>query len=1033
MNKPDDTRGSADRSVEIFLDATEIADPADQSRFIAEACSGDRDLQHDVELLLRDYSQLGNFLEKPLLQQRAFHSVLVDDAELAGRQLNDRYLLLRKLGSGGMGQVWLAEQHAADRRHVAVKLLNPGMDSARIIARFQTELRALSKLRHPHIAAILDGGLSENGLPFFVMEFVDGTPLSDYCDNRQLAIESRLRLFISVCRAVDYAHQQGVIHRDLKPGNILIEEISGETVPRVIDFGLARVIQAQSQDESRITEHGWYLGTPEYMAPEQMTATVASVDARADVYSLGVILFQLLTGQSPFRCVSREPAALPDFFRTVQETDAPRPAVLAGKSADPQIAAARGLSPRELESRLSGDLDWIALRAVEKTPQRRYGSAAELAADLERHLASQTVSAHPPAVFYRLRKFLSRRRQLVLGSTIALLAISAGLSFGTWALLKSWHTEAALERAAGQTNAAEQALIRELRASLQLASERLLTALPEQQAHARASLRQSAERWRKYAEQAADDYTGNALRSESLVRMGAIHNTLGEAAEARRLLELARTTLEPLERSRPHSAELQRLHAECLYQLAKRRSEDGDIDDARLLFADASSRLTLALSDSSQQPEIASMLALVKIDYAMMLINHGSAQDARPLLLESTRLLQELCTRYPSRREFAEDLEASNSTLAHCLRTLGDRDAALQVGASALSKTQALLDQTPDNQKLRRRVATQHQLQGLILRELGRLEEARSELLAAMQLLQELTKAFPLEPELRRREGNVVSTLGVIQTQLREYSSAMAYYEQARTIQEELVAGNPQRPEYLDELASTLQSHTVAASASREIPFDPETALRMYQVRKTLAVDFPESPIYAFHLASACNVYGTLLLQQQRHDEAITVLETGIQALQQLMKSHPGVALHRKLLGNLFHTLAELEISQSHWEEARKRLQQCLEARPLDSTDPLAGVFVAQCHVDIARTLIALGQPEEAQKSMQTASELANSLPPQFPEVIAVQKLVRERLSSPGPGEKQPQSPPLPSEGSGDGGEGSKSTATPPAKTAESP
>ena len=993
MSQSEQTEQKFEASHRIFLDATEIPDPNVRDEYVASACGSDAALRQEVARLLGHHGQAGDFLERPLPEREEFRSLLVEPPDLAGSELDGRYRLLRLLGSGGMGQVWLAEQTRANNRRVAIKLLHAGMDSARILSRFETEFRVLAGLHHPHIAAIFDGGLTQNGLPFLVMEFVDGQSLCEYCDTRRLSIEARLRLFISICQAVDYAHQQGVIHRDLKPGNLLVEEISGQAVPRVIDFGLARVVSGSSVDQSRLTDHGWYLGTPEYMSPEQMTASVASIDARADVYSLGVILFQLLTGRTPFRCLSREPAALPDFFNKVRESDPPRPSAVVTESADQVNAGARGLSPQALAARLAGDLDWIALRALEKTVSARYGSAADLAADIERHLAGQAVSAHPPGPGYRLKKLYSRRRSAVLGTAIALCTLIAGLSFGAWALRAKWTTDANFRRASVQAQMAETAVLTELRASLAQASEHLRSSPPEHQELARAALRQTAARWQEYANQADSDAAGITLRAEAHCRIGAIHRLLGESSEAHRLLTLAQAALLGQAKQQQPTAELRSLAAETLSELARCKVENGDSQQARMLFNEAITELDAAIAMLPERPEFVSTLAIIKRDYALMLVHQSETREAHRLLTDSINLYRQLQTRYPERRRFAEDMEASNSAMAYCLRVLGQHDAALNVAISSRQKTEELLTQTPDNYDLRRRVAAQSYLCGLLLQDLGRLDESNAEMRRAEQSFGDLSRLFPLEPELRRRRANALNSLAVGLTRLQQPENALKFFEECRRIREELVAEQPRQPELLDELAITLQNSIAAAASRQSSTIETELPARMYELRKTLAADFPESPIYTYHFSSASNVYGTVLLQQQRVSEADDVLQQGVQTLQQLMLQHPGVPLHRQLLSKLIYSTAEVCVAEERWDEALQRLREAIETRDADRGDPLTALFIAQCRLLNADIFRRSNQPARALEELQATEEIVGRLPDHLPEVVQVRKRVLDRLA----------------------------------------
>jgi serine/threonine protein kinase len=350
--------------------------------------------------------------------------------------------LLERIGEGAMGEVWLAEQTAPVRRRVAVKIVKAGTGSREVIARFELERQALAMMSHPHIAHIVEAGTTDDGRPYFAMEYVPGIPLTKYCDQHRLGIDERLALFVLVCEAVQHAHHKGVIHRDLKPGNLLVTEIDGRPSPKVIDFGIAKAVALQHQPSRAHTMIGHLIGTPEYMSPEQAQLSPLDVDTRADVYSLGVVLHELLTGALPFK--TSDPNATPATF--VQELLTHDPAAPSARvrvaSPEPlQNAANRGLTSRQLAARLAGDLDWIVLKALEKDRNRRYGSPAELAADIRRHLADEPVVAGPPSTLYRMRKFAARHR---LPLTLAAGVFVAAIVFGA---MMAWQAhQLALQR-----------------------------------------------------------------------------------------------------------------------------------------------------------------------------------------------------------------------------------------------------------------------------------------------------------------------------------------------------------------------------------------------------------------------------------------------------------------------------------------------------------------------------------------------------------------------------------------------------------
>jgi serine/threonine protein kinase/tetratricopeptide (TPR) repeat protein len=355
------------------------------------------------------------------------HGSLEQSPLVTARRIGD-FDLLERIGEGAMGEVWLAEQTAPVRRRVAVKIVKAGTGSREVIARFELERQALAMMSHPHIAHIVEAGTTDDGRPYFAMEYVPGIPLTKYCDQHRLDIDARLALFVLVCEAVQHAHHKGVIHRDLKPGNLLVTEIDGRPSPKVIDFGIAKAVALQHEPSRAHTMIGHLIGTPEYMSPEQAQLSPLDVDTRADVYSLGVVLHELLTGTLPFRTSdpNATPATLVQELLT-HDPAAPSTRVRVAAPEPEQSAANRGLTSRQLAARLAGDLDWIVLKALEKDRNRRYGSPSELAADIRRHLADEPVVAGPPSTLYRMRKFAARHRlPLALAAGVFVAAIVFG-------------------------------------------------------------------------------------------------------------------------------------------------------------------------------------------------------------------------------------------------------------------------------------------------------------------------------------------------------------------------------------------------------------------------------------------------------------------------------------------------------------------------------------------------------------------------------------------------------------------------------
>ena len=392
---------------ELFGAALE-EEPAGRSALLQERCS-DANVRAEVERLLAAHEQAGSFLMEPA----------VGEVFAPPKRKIDSYYLLELIGVGGMGEVWLAEQKEPVRRRVALKLIKAGMDTREVVARFESERQALALMDHPAIAKVFDAGSTPEGLPYFVMEYVAGTPITTYCDRHKLTTRQRMELFIQVCEGVQHAHQKAIIHRDLKPSNILVTEVDGKPMPRIIDFGLAKATSQRLTEGSVYTRVGAVLGTPEYMSPEQADSGGEDIDTRTDVYSLGVVLYQLLVGALPLEL---KKLAYVEVLRRLREQDVPRPSSRTLTQGDDSAIAARnrGTDPPSLTRQLRGDPDAVALKALEKDRKRRYGSPSELAADLGRYLRSEPVSAHPPSAWYRTQKYIRRHK---LGVAIAAAAV----------------------------------------------------------------------------------------------------------------------------------------------------------------------------------------------------------------------------------------------------------------------------------------------------------------------------------------------------------------------------------------------------------------------------------------------------------------------------------------------------------------------------------------------------------------------------------------------------------------------------------
>ena len=527
-----------------------------------------------------------------------------------------RYHLLRRLGEGGMGEVWLAEQ-GTPRRRVALKVIRRGMDTKEVIARFETERQALAMMDHPNIARVFDASETAHGRPYFVMEYVKGDPITAYCDKNRLATDDRLELFTQVCGGVQHAHQKAVIHRDVKPSNILVTVQDGRPVPKIIDFGVAKATDQRLTERTLFTELGQLIGTPEYMSPEQAEMTGADVDTSTDVYSLGVVLYELLTGVLPFDPKELRRGGLVEIQRLIREAEPAKPSTRVSSLGvtSTRVAARRRTEPSTLAKGLKGDLDWITVRALEKDRTRRYASPAELAQDVRRHLANEPVLAGPPSGLYKATKFVRRHRTGVMASGLVLLALTVGSAFATIGLVRATRAEHVARQ---ESDTAEQALDFMVR----------LFEISDP-SEARGNTVTAREILDEGAEQITRELEGQPLVKARLMdTMGMVYYKLGLYAEAEPLLSGALETREAL----PGDTELG--VATSLDHLGDLYRDQGRYDEAEAVY-----NRVLDIRAARLETGHALIGAAIS-DLGKIAVIQGRYVDAEPLFLRVLEISQ---------------------------------------------------------------------------------------------------------------------------------------------------------------------------------------------------------------------------------------------------------------------------------------------------------------------------------------------------------------------------------------------------------
>lgn len=822
----------------------------------------------------------------------------------AGMLVAGKYQLVHPIGAGGMGSVWLADQLEPVHRRVALKLIRPDRDGSQmILSRFEAERQAIAMMDHPHIARLLDAGTTDGtagGRPYFVMELVQGHPLTEYCDRHKLSIPDRLRLFLPICAAVQHAHQRGIIHRDLKPTNILVEVHDEGPVPKVIDFGLAKALSGQPLvADTLLTGIGTVAGTPLYMAPEQARLSTADVDTRTDVYALGVILYELLTGSTPIERALIHRVELDEILRVIRDSEPPAPSRrLSSAETLPEVAANRQTEPVKLGRLVRGELDWIVMKALAKEKDHRYDSASDLAKDIERFLNQEPVLAGPPSTGYRLRKFVTRNKVQVLAGTLVLLALLLGIAGTTYGLLRAEQRRRQAERARDRTRGALDAMTSSITGhSLSTQKE-----LSEDQ---RKFLAEVLTYYQEFAGERADDEHTRSRTAAAAYRVGTIESRLGRKQQALTAFLSARDRYQQLVTEFDNVAEYRQGLATSSANLGVLLGDLGKRPEAEHEHGRALDLLEALVAETPASPVFRYDLAKTHGWLGVLLSGSGRGKESEEQHRVALDILEKLSLEFPDDPEYLHGRSVNHNNLGLLLQKSGMHERAQREYQNAIVVQEKLVVDFPA-QEYRDSLARSYLNLGVVLNEFGKRSESEEAYHRALVILGKLVEDFPGVPGHRRTLAWTHNNRGKVLHELGDRAAAEEQHRLAVTLRERLAAEFPNVPTYRAELAVSYVNYAGSLNAQGKRAPVEDLLRKALATQTQLVTDAPSVPEYKQDLINSHNNMAALLINDGKVAEAASHCRQALAVGLQLVKEFPAVPKYRLSLARTRSHLAGL-------------------------------------------------------------------------------------------------------------------------------